>query len=44
MLAQSHPEEARELLRLAQQDVRDRRDLYEKLAATPAGEGRWSCP
>jgi pyruvate-ferredoxin/flavodoxin oxidoreductase len=36
MLVQSHPEEARELLRLAEQDVRDRWNLYEKLAATPA--------
>ncbi len=38
MLVQSRPGEARELLRLAEQDVRDRWNLYEKLAATPAGE------
>jgi pyruvate-ferredoxin/flavodoxin oxidoreductase len=36
MLAQAHPEEARDLLRLAEQDVRDRWRLYETLAAGPA--------
>jgi pyruvate-ferredoxin/flavodoxin oxidoreductase len=36
MLAQRDPEAARELLRLAEQDVRDRWRLYETLAAAPA--------
>ncbi len=39
MLVQSHPEEARELLRLAQQDVLQRRRLYEHLAALPVPNG-----
>ena len=37
MLVQSNPEEARTLLRLAEQDVRDRWRLYETLAAAPSG-------
>jgi pyruvate-ferredoxin/flavodoxin oxidoreductase len=38
MLVQSRPEVARELLKLAEQDVRDRWHLYETLAAAPAGQ------
>lgn len=38
MLVQSRPDVAHHLLRLAEQDVRDRWNLYEKLAATPADE------
>jgi hypothetical protein len=45
MLAQSRPEEAERLLRLAEQDVRERRRTYEALAArtpgpSPAATGR----
>ena len=40
MLVQSHPEEARDLLRLAEQDVRDRWNLYEKLAAAASRGSR----
>ncbi len=38
MLVQSRPEAARELLKLAEQDVRDRWHLYETLAAAPYGQ------
>jgi pyruvate-ferredoxin/flavodoxin oxidoreductase len=38
MLVQSHPEEAQALLKLAEKDVRDRWNLYEKLAARSTGE------
>ena len=38
MLVQSRPEVARELLQLAEQDVRDRWRLYETLAAAPYGQ------
>jgi pyruvate-ferredoxin/flavodoxin oxidoreductase len=38
MLVQSRPEVARELLKLAEQDVRDRWHLYETLAAAPYGQ------
>jgi pyruvate-ferredoxin/flavodoxin oxidoreductase len=38
MLVQSRPETARELLLLAEQDVRDRWRLYETLAAAPSGQ------
>ncbi len=36
MLVQGRPDVARDLLRLAEQDVRDRWNLYERLAAAPA--------
>jgi pyruvate-ferredoxin/flavodoxin oxidoreductase len=36
MLAHSHPEEARRLLALAQEDVATRWRLYEHLASMPA--------
>jgi len=39
MLVQSQPEAARALLRLAQQDVLQRRRLYEHLAALPGSNG-----
>lgn len=37
MLAQTNPENARRLMRLAQQDIETRRSLYEYLAARPYG-------
>jgi pyruvate-ferredoxin/flavodoxin oxidoreductase len=41
MLAQAHPEEARELLRLAQQDVRERWRLYQHWANLDLKSGQW---
>src|SRR5262249_10380360 len=39
MLAQADPETARELLRLAQEDVKERWDAYQHLASQPAKNG-----
>ena len=39
MLSQADPAAARDLLRLAQEDVRERWRLYEHLAALPAPDG-----
>jgi pyruvate-ferredoxin/flavodoxin oxidoreductase len=44
MLVQSDPTAARELLRLAQEDVHDRWRLYQHLAAMPTNNGNSSSP